>query len=188
LAAILLKILKCHSTYYLFILLLLTSVVTFANLLFMSFFAYFTWNLSLMKDLHTCLLFRFLAELFLFLPCYSTFCNWLWLSRFSLYDLSQNLLFIQEFMHVYTVPMHSQTLHKRLNRLILIILQCNTEHKNIFLHYDIPGLKIKQIKIPRNVVDDVGWHIRPKKKYVCLRSPERPYEFLHRIRITIFVV
>jgi hypothetical protein len=40
------------------------------------------------------------------------------------------------------------------NRLILIILQCNTEHKNIFLH--IPGLKITQIKIPRNVVDDVG--------------------------------
>jgi hypothetical protein len=40
------------------------------------------------------------------------------------------------------------------NRLILIILQCNTEHNNIFLH--IPGLKITQIKIPRNVVDDVG--------------------------------
>jgi hypothetical protein len=40
------------------------------------------------------------------------------------------------------------------NRLILIILQCNTKHKNIFLH--IPGLKIIQIKIPRNVVDDVG--------------------------------
>ena len=77
------------------------------------------------------------------------------------------------YMHVYTVPMHSQTLHKRVyvkfvsasapcthawtpekNRLILIILQCNTEHKNIFLH--VPGLKITQIKIPRNVVDDVG--------------------------------
>ena len=40
------------------------------------------------------------------------------------------------------------------NRLILIILQCNTEHKNIFLH--IPGLKITQIKIPQNVVDDFG--------------------------------
>jgi hypothetical protein len=39
------------------------------------------------------------------------------------------------------------------NRLILIILQCNTEHKNVFLH--IPGLKIAQIKIPRNV-DDFG--------------------------------
>jgi hypothetical protein len=102
----------------------------------------------------------------------------------------------REFMHVYTVAMHSQTLHKRpfrsscmctwcrcthklikcpkdvhvkfvsastpcihawtpeKNRLILIILQCNTEHKNIFLH--IPGLKITQIKIPWNVVDDVG--------------------------------
>jgi hypothetical protein len=35
-----------------------------------------------------------------------------------------------------------------------MILQCNTERKNIFLH--IPGLKIIQIKIPRNVVDDVG--------------------------------
>jgi hypothetical protein len=30
------------------------------------------------------------------------------------------------------------------NRLIIIILQCNTEHKNVFLH--IPGLKITQIK------------------------------------------
>jgi hypothetical protein len=39
------------------------------------------------------------------------------------------------------------------NRLILIIIQCNTEHKNIFLH--IPGLKITQINIPRNVVDIV---------------------------------
>jgi hypothetical protein len=27
--------------------------------------------------------------------------------------------------------------------------------------------------------------VRPKKIYVCLRSPDRPYEFLHRIRITI---
>ena len=35
-----------------------------------------------------------------------------------------------------------------------IILQCNTEHKNVFLH--IPGLKITQIKIPRNVVDVFG--------------------------------
>ena len=40
------------------------------------------------------------------------------------------------------------------NCLILIILQCNTEHKNIFLH--IPGLKITQIEIPRHVVDNVG--------------------------------
>ena len=38
--------------------------------------------------------------------------------------------------------------------LILIILQCNTEHQNVF--QDIPGLKITQIKIPRNVVDDFG--------------------------------
>ena len=106
-------------------------------------------------------------------------------------------------MHVYTVPMNSQTLHihpnkellkrtfmctrcrctHKLNKrpkdvkdvyvkcvnasapcthtwtpekncLILIILQCNTEHKNIFLH--IPGLKITQIEIPRHVVDNVG--------------------------------
>jgi hypothetical protein len=40
------------------------------------------------------------------------------------------------------------------NHLILIILQCNTEHKNVFLH--IHGLKIAQIKIPRNVVDNFG--------------------------------
>jgi hypothetical protein len=30
----------------------------------------------------------------------------------------------------------------------------NTEHKNVFLH--IPGLKITQIKIPRNVVGVFG--------------------------------
>ena len=77
---------------------------------------------------------------------------------------------------MYTVPMHSQTLHKRLNRLILIILQCNTEHKNIFLHYDIPGLKIKQIKIPRNVVDDVG--TLGQKKNMCVYShPNDPMNF-----------
>jgi hypothetical protein len=39
------------------------------------------------------------------------------------------------------------------NCLIIIILQRNTEHKNVFLH--IPGLKITQIKIPRNVFDVV---------------------------------
>jgi hypothetical protein len=38
--------------------------------------------------------------------------------------------------------------------LIFIILQCNTEHKNVFLH--IPDLKITQIKIPRNIVDVFG--------------------------------
>ena len=47
---------------------------------------------------------------------------------------------------------HARTHEK--NRLIIIILQCNTEHKNVFLH--IPGLKITQIKIPRNVVDVFG--------------------------------
>ena len=41
------------------------------------------------------------------------------------------------------------------NRLILIILKFNIVDKNVlFLH--IPGLKIAQIKIPRNVVDDFG--------------------------------
>ena len=40
----------------------------------------------------------------------------------------------------------------RVNR--YVILQCNTEHKNVFLHF--PGLKIAQIKILRNVVDDFG--------------------------------
>ena len=40
------------------------------------------------------------------------------------------------------------------NRLILIIPQYNTESKNVFLH--IPGLKIAQIKIPRNLVDDIN--------------------------------
>jgi hypothetical protein len=34
-----------------------------------------------------------------------------------------------------------------------IILQCNPDHKNVLLH--IPGLKIVQNKIPRNV-DDFG--------------------------------
>jgi hypothetical protein len=37
---------------------------------------------------------------------------------------------------------------------LYVFLQCNTEHKNVFLH--IPGLKITQIKIPRNVVDVFG--------------------------------
>jgi hypothetical protein len=37
------------------------------------------------------------------------------------------------------------------NYLIIIIHQCNIEHKNVFLH--IPDLKITQIKIPRNLVD-----------------------------------
>ena len=36
------------------------------------------------------------------------------------------------------------------NRIIIIILQCNAEHNNVFLH--IPGLKITQIKIPRNIL------------------------------------
>ena len=41
------------------------------------------------------------------------------------------------------------------NRLILIILKFNIVDKNVlFLH--IPGLKIAQIKILRNVVDDFG--------------------------------
>ena len=40
------------------------------------------------------------------------------------------------------------------NRLIIIILQCNTEHKNVLLY--ILGLKITQIKIPRNIVDVFG--------------------------------
>ena len=41
------------------------------------------------------------------------------------------------------------------NRLILIILKLNIVDQNVlFLH--IPGLKIAQIKIPENVVDDFG--------------------------------
>jgi hypothetical protein len=41
------------------------------------------------------------------------------------------------------------------NRLILIILKFNIVDKNVlFLH--IPGLKIAQIKIPWNVVNDFG--------------------------------
>ena len=41
------------------------------------------------------------------------------------------------------------------NRLMLIILKFNIVDKNVlFLH--IPGLKIAQIKIPWNVVDDFG--------------------------------
>jgi hypothetical protein len=40
--------------------------------------------------------------------------------------------------------------------LILISLQCNInpEHKNVLLH--IPGLKMTEIQIPPNVVDDFG--------------------------------
>jgi hypothetical protein len=57
-----------------------------------------------------------------------------------------------KFVSVSTPCTHAWTPEK--NRLIIIIRQCNTEHKNVFLH--IPGLKITQIKIPRNVVDVFG--------------------------------
>jgi hypothetical protein len=57
-----------------------------------------------------------------------------------------------KFVSASTPCTHAWTPEK--NRLIIIILQCNTEHKSIFLH--IPGLKITQIKIPRNVVDVFG--------------------------------
>ena len=54
-----------------------------------------------------------------------------------------------KFVSASTPCTHAWTPEK--NCLIKIILQCNTEHKNVFLH--IPVLKITQIKIPRNVVD-----------------------------------
>ena len=58
------------------------------------------------------------------------------------------------------------------NRLILIILQCNAEHKNVFSH--ITGLKIAQIKIPRNVVDDFGtWTTRHHMKTSTLKRKDQ---------------
>ena len=59
--------------------------------------------------------------------------------------------FIQ-FMSASAPCTHAWTPEKK--RLILIILQCNAEPKNMFLH--IPGLKITQIKILRNVVEVFG--------------------------------
>jgi hypothetical protein len=62
----------------------------------------------------------------------------------------------QEFMHVYTVPMHFSGVHACVHgadALFRSSCMC-TEHKNVFLH--IPSLKNTQIKIPRNIVDDVG--------------------------------
>ena len=61
-------------------------------------------------------------------------------------DALTNFTYTAPFTHAWT----SET-----NRLILIILKFNIVDKNVlFLH--IPGLKIAQIKIPRNVVDDFG--------------------------------
>ena len=57
------------------------------------------------------------------------------------------------------------------NRLILIILQCNTQHKNIFFH--IPGLKITQINIPRNLVDDVGTLTTWRHKNTSLKRKDQ---------------
>jgi hypothetical protein len=49
---------------------------------------------------------------------------------------------------------HTLNKHEK-NRLIHIILEFNIVDKNVlFLH--IPGVKIAQIKIPRNVVDEFG--------------------------------
>jgi len=65
------------------------------------------------------------------------------------------------------------------NRLILIIPQCNTEHKNVFSH--ITGLKIAQIKIPRNIVDDFGtlttWH--HMKTSTLKRKDHASFGFVH---------
>jgi hypothetical protein len=57
-----------------------------------------------------------------------------------------------KFVSVLAPFTHAWTPEK--NRSIVIILQCSVEHKNVFLH--IPGLKMAQIKIPRNAVDDFG--------------------------------
>ena len=66
------------------------------------------------------------------------------------------------------------------NRLILIILKFNIVDKNVlFLH--IPGLKIAQISIPRNVVDDFGtlttW--RHKKTSSLKRKDQASFGFVY---------
>ena len=65
------------------------------------------------------------------------------------------------------------------NRLILIILQCNTEHTYVLLH--IPGLRIAQIKIPRNVIDDFAtlatW--RHIKTFSLKRKDETSFGFVY---------
>jgi hypothetical protein len=47
-----------------------------------------------------------------------------------------------------SAPFTHAWIHEK-NRLILIILQCNTEHKDVFSH-------ITDLKFARNVVDDFG--------------------------------
>jgi hypothetical protein len=53
-----------------------------------------------------------------------------------------------KFVSASTQCTHAWTPEK--NRLIIIILQCNTEHKNVFLH--IPGLKITQITCEKSQI------------------------------------
>ena len=68
--------------------------------------------------------------------------------------LSAIQLYMTKLVYVKFVSASAPCTHARTSEKNLIILQCNTEHKKVFLH--IPGLKNTQIKIPRNVVDDVG--------------------------------
>ena len=72
------------------------------------------------------------------------------------------------------------------NRSIVIILQCSAEHKNVFLH--IPGLKIAQIKIPRNAVDDFGtitiW--RHMKISSIKRKDQASFGFVYASILIIF--
>jgi hypothetical protein len=82
-----------------------------------------------------------------------------------------------KFVSASTSCTHAWTPEK--NRLIIIILQCNTEHKNLFLH--IPDLKITQIKIPRNFVDVFGTLItwRHMKTSSLKRKDQTSFGFVY---------
>ena len=70
---------------------------------------------------------------------------------------TQAILYSKSFFYVKFVSASAPFTHActpEKNRLILIILQCNTEYKNV-KKLNIFGLKFAQIKIPRNV-DDFG--------------------------------
>ena len=82
----------------------------------------------------------------------------------------------------HTLNKHAWTPEK--NRLIHIILEFNIVDKNVlFLH--IPGVKIAQIKIPRNVVDEFGkltaW--RHMKTSSLQRKDQASFGFVYAYRL-----
>ena len=82
-----------------------------------------------------------------------------------------------QFVSASTPCTHAWTPEK--NRIIIIILQCNAEHNNVFLH--IPGLKITQIKIPRNIFDVFSTltKLRHMKTSSLKRKDQTSFDFVY---------